>query len=234
MTFTRRQRIIGTVAVIVLAGAIVVGVAGTDRLVGLAPATTEITVASELPVIMSTSSTTTTTTSTTTTVAATTTAAATTTVAVTAAVAVTAPPPVATVPATPRPPVADPNTYSACSSWSLASINALRAGVGLGSLAPAGNTGACRWALALAKQGALSHSGLPCGGTGGQVVGFYGVSGGAVDPTSPAKIIQGWFASPSHYKVLTYAAFTRIDLQFVTMTRPDGSWRVYGVGNLCP
>ena len=145
-----------------------------------------------------------------------------------------APPAAATAPAAPRPPAADSNTYSACSSWSLAGINALRSGAGLGSLAPAGNTGACRWALALAKNGALSHSGLPCGGKGGQVVGFYGVSGGAVDPSSPAKVIQGWFASPSHYKVLTYATFNRIDLQFVTMTRPDGSWRVYGVGNLCP
>jgi hypothetical protein len=99
------------------------------------------------------------------------------------------------------------------------------------------NANACAWAKKLAAQGSLSHGMADCGW---QVVGYYGRSAPGGEDTAPSRIINGWFNSssgdyskPKHYEILTHPNVSRIGLAFVTVTQPDGSWRVYGVGNLC-
>ncbi|MDO8391897.1 MAG: CAP domain-containing protein [Actinomycetota bacterium] len=129
-------------------------------------------------------------------------------------------------------------TISGCTTWSLTSINDVRAGVGLGALSLMGDAKACAWAHQLAVNGALSHDSADCGF---QVAGYVGNTAQPVNANAPASIITNWFNSrsndydhPKHYEILTWPSVSKIALAFVTATSPDGSWRVYGVGNLCP
>lgn len=151
-----------------------------------------------------------------------------------AATTTVAAPPVTprTTTATTQPPPR--GTYSDCSSYSISGINSVRAAAGVGPLSAGSNAAACSWARHLAEAGALSHSGLPCGGTGGQVVGYVSSSAPGGADAAPGRIISNWFNSAPHYKVLTHPSFTTIGLGFVTRTKADGSWVVYGVGNVCP
>jgi len=135
------------------------------------------------------------------------------------------------------PPTTQAPTASNCSTWPLTSINAMRAEVGQPPLSEMGNGQACAWALQMAANGSLGHGNTQCGY---QVVGYVGSTGGAVNPNAPEGIINGWYNSrggpgqpPKHYEILTYPAVTKIGLAFVTVVNGDGSWRVYGVGNLC-
>lgn len=215
MTVSPRHLILATVAVLVVGGLTAMATTGDDTVDGSSAAAADTSLATDTSAASSTSSSTSTTSSTTSTTSTTVPA---TTVPVTAR------------PAAPTPPPPAPATGD-CATWSTGSINDVRAGVGLGPLGTMGDAKACAWAHKLAANGSLSHDSADCGY---QVVGYVGSSGGPVNANAPASIINNWFNSRPHYEVLTHTAVSKIALAFVTATFPDGSWRVYGVGNLCP
>ena len=85
-----------------------------------------------------------------------------------------------------------------------------------------------------AANGSLSHNSPDCGNSGGQVVGYVHRTGPGNESSAAGIIINGWFNSPSHYQVLTWPTLNRIGLAFYQQNFPDGSWTIWGVGNLCP
>ncbi|HNJ98889.1 MAG TPA: CAP domain-containing protein [Ilumatobacteraceae bacterium] len=121
-----------------------------------------------------------------------------------------------------------------CYTSSITSINNVRANEGQGPLGRMSNAKACAWAKQLAANGKLSHNAPDCGSSGGQVVGYVHRTGPGNESSAAGIIINGWFNSPSHYQVLTWPTLNRIGLAFYLETFPDGSWTVWGVGNLCP
>ena len=88
----------------------------------------------------------------------------------------------------------------------------------------------------MAANGQLSHNKVTCadGSGGGQVVGYVHRTGPGHEDSAPGTIIQGWFDSPPHLKVLTWPTLNKIGLAFYEEHFPDGSWTIWGVGNLCP
>ena len=121
-----------------------------------------------------------------------------------------------------------------CYTASITSINNVRANAGQGPLSRMSNAKACAWAKQLAANGSLSHNSPDCGNSGGQVVGYVHRTGPGNESSAAGIIINGWFNSPSHYQVLTWPTLNRIGLAFYQQNFPDGSWTIWGVGNLCP
>ena len=134
----------------------------------------------------------------------------------------------ATTPSTPAGP-----TYSGCVTVSLAAINAERATFGSSALTTSGNSGSCAWALAMAQANGASHGGYHCSALASQVVGSAMGSGYAPSGSEPSDIVSDWLGSPGHWTTLMNPSFHSIGLGFVTRINPDGSWGVFGVGNLC-
>lgn len=214
-----RQWVIGGLTTIVVAGGIVVGTVRSDGNSESFADTSAVTVTSEASTSSSSSSTSSTSTSSTTTTIA----------------------PVVTAPPAPPPPPSGPaggGVLGQCYSWPLDQINGYRAEVKQPPLSAMGNGAACNWAQHLAYIGGLAHDSSDCGY---QVVGWYGSSGGAVNPNTPSSIIYNWYMSRGtpthpieHYEIITMANLRSMALAFVNVTYPDGSWKVFGVGNLCP
>ena len=74
----------------------------------------------------------------------------------------------------------------------------------------------------MAQANTAWHGGTqPCGG---EVVGYSGSANG---------IVNNWLLSPAHHGSLTWSNYTSITLAFVTRTNPDGTFRTFGVGQLC-
>lgn len=128
-----------------------------------------------------------------------------------------------------------------CYTASITSINNVRANAGQGPLTRMSNARACAWARTLAERGGttptkgtLSHNAPDCGSSGGQVVGYVKSTGPGNESSAAGTIINGWFASSSHYEVLTWPTLNRIGMAFYQVTAPNGAWAVYGVANLCP